>query len=63
MEDPIVFAIAMGATFELTFLAPVVGKLAAKKERDKDDDRMIVAWIVLFFSYFMGAKEYIKHKR
>ena len=63
MEDLIVWAIAMGATFELAYLAPVVGKLAAKKERDKDDDRMIVAWIVLFFLYVMGAKEYVKHKR
>ena len=63
MEDLIVFAIGMGLTFELTFLAGVVGKLTAKKERDEDDDRMIVAWIVFFFLYFMGAKEYIKHKR
>ena len=63
MEDLIVYAIGLGATFELAFLSLPVGKLAAKKERDKDDDRMILAWIVLFFAYFMCAKEYIKHKR
>ena len=63
MEDLILWAIGMGLTFELVFLSLPVGKLLAKKERDKDDDRMILAWIVLFFLYFMGAKEYIKHKR
>ena len=63
MEDLILWAIGMGLTFELAFLSLPVGKLLAKKERDKDDDRMILAWIVLFFAYFMGAKEYIKHKR
>ena len=63
MEDLIVYAIGLGLTFELAFLSLPVGKLLAKKERDKDDDRMILAYIVLFFLYFMGVKENMKHKR
>lgn len=63
MEDLIVLAIGMGATFLLAYLAPVVGTLAAKTKRDKDDEGIIVAWIVLFFLCFMGAKEYLKLRK
>ena len=53
MED-LAPAIRIGATIlvRVLVLSGHVGRIMAKKERDKDDEGIIVAWIVMFLLVF-----------
>jgi hypothetical protein len=51
MED-LAPAINIGATILVLVLSGHVGGIMAKKERDKDDDGIVVAWIVMILLMF-----------